>query len=250
MEGISIVTTVKNEEKHIRNFIESIAVQERPFELIIVDSMSTDNTLNIINELMKKYDFIRLIRKESTRGEGRNIGASHAIYNYIAFIDGDAMADANWLKSIRRYLSYDIIAGETVTSGKYKLERVKIYKNGFEVTRPSANLVYRKDLFFKINGFDPRFITAEDIDLNIRAINAGASYIICGECIVYNLSRDNIIGFIKQAFWNGYGRLQLKRKYNNMRFSYHRELKNMLKPYYFIRNFFGAVGYIYGIMKN
>ncbi|AAT42853.1 glycosyltransferase [Picrophilus oshimae] len=250
MEGISIVTTVKNEERHIKDFIESIAVQEGPFELIIVDSMSSDNTLKIINELMERYDFIRLIRMKSTRGAGRNIGARNSIYNYIAFIDGDAIADKNWLKSIRRHLSYDLIAGETVTRGRYRLDRVKIYYKGFEVTRPSANLIYKKDLFFRINGFDENFITAEDIDLNIRAIDAGARYTLCQDCIVYNLSRDDIKGFIKQAFWNGYGRLQLKRKHKNMKFGYKGEIKNIFRPYYFIRNFFGAIGYIYAIMKN
>ena len=45
---ISVVITVRNEEKNIANLLDGLLVQEKPFEIIIVDSNSTDKTAQII----------------------------------------------------------------------------------------------------------------------------------------------------------------------------------------------------------
>ena len=47
--GISIIITVKNEEKHIGKLLESLLVQDCIFEVVIVDSESTDGTEGVIS---------------------------------------------------------------------------------------------------------------------------------------------------------------------------------------------------------
>ncbi len=247
MYGISIVITVYNEEKNIRDLLHSLILQEQPIEIIIVDSMSSDKTVEIIKHYTEKYNFIRYYRKKSTRGEGRNYGVSLCKYDYIAFTDGDAVAHEYWIKNLRKLINeYDLIAGETLSAGnkKYSMERLKLFYKGFEITRPSANLCYSKELFNKIGGFDEKFVTGEDIDLNIRAINANARYICCNDCIIYNKTRENLHEFLAQAYWNGYGRAQLKAKYKDIKFDHSNELKRMFIPKYIIRNGFGLLGYL------
>ncbi|MFH1409679.1 MAG: glycosyltransferase, partial [Nanoarchaeota archaeon] len=52
---ISIITPVLNGEKYIATAIESVLNQEYPYvEHIIIDGLSTDNTVNIL----KTYDHI------------------------------------------------------------------------------------------------------------------------------------------------------------------------------------------------
>jgi len=253
MYGISIVITVYNEEKNMRDLLNSLILQEQPVEVIIIDSMSNDKTGEIIKQYAKKYNFIKYYKKKSTRGEGRNYGASLSKYNYIAFTDGDVVAHELWIKNLRKLIpEYDLIAGETLSAGnkEYATERLKLFYKGFEVTKPSANLCYSNELFNKIGGFDETFVTAEDIDLNIRAMDADAKYICCKDCIIYNKTRDNLKDFLKQAYWNGYGRYQLNKNHKNIKMEYSKEIKNMVKPKYILRNVAGLAGYTKGIIAS
>ena len=51
MMKISVVLTTKNEEKNIGALLESLINQEEPFEVIVIDSNSTDRT----QEIVKNY---------------------------------------------------------------------------------------------------------------------------------------------------------------------------------------------------
>ncbi|MEM4161125.1 MAG: glycosyltransferase, partial [Thermoplasmata archaeon] len=247
---ISVIITVRNEEKHIPDLLDSLVVQEKPFEIIIVDSSSEDRTCEIVREYMKKYESIRLLEHGGTRGESRNFGVNHAKGDYVAFIDGDCIANPFWLSELRKGLrEAQVVAGKTIQIGYHafeKLERVELLYKGMDVTFPSANLAYEKKLFEKIGGFDPWFITAEDIDLNLRAVDAGAKILYNEKAIVYHRARESFYKFFKQAFWNGYGRKQLTLKHG--RLWQHYKPSEMLKAsinfWYLARLSFAFLGYI------
>ena len=218
---ISVVITVRNEEKNIANLLDGLLVQEGPFEVVIVDAHSSDRTVDIVREYQKEHDFIRLYIMGGTRGQGRNYGVRMAKGEAVAFIDGDDIPNPFWLKEMRKSLKEgtDVVAGKSIAIGYRafeELERVELYYHGYDVTYPSCNLLYRKELFERIGGFDPWFVTAEDIDLNIRAVRAGAKIVYNPKAIVYHKTRDTFLGFFKQAFWNGYGRKQLTMKHGNL----------------------------------
>ena len=218
---ISVVITVRNEEKNIANLLDSLLIQEKPFEVVIVDAHSTDNTIGLIKKYQKKYSFIKLYVMGGTRGVGRNYGVKMAKGEAVAFIDGDDIPNPFWLKELRKSAlkGADVVAGRSIAIGYRpfeELERVELDYKGYDVTYPSCNLLYGKSLFEKIGGFDPWFITAEDIDLNIRAVRAGAKLVYNPRAIVYHKTRDTFMGFFKQAFWNGYGRKQLTMKHGNL----------------------------------
>lgn len=219
---ISIIITVKNEEKNLDDLINSLLIQEMPYEIIFVDAYSEDKTWEILSEYSKRYSsLIKLYRKKGSRAAGRNYGVDKANGDYIAFVDGDVIVSENWLIEIRKSFreGADVVAGKTIQIG-YKpfenLERIELFYKGVDVTYPSCNLAYRKDLFLKIGGFDEWFITAEDIDLNIRAVEIGAKLIYNPHAIVYHRTRDSWRAFIRQAFWNGYGRKQLTIKHGKL----------------------------------
>src|SRR3990172_8231162 len=60
--------------------------------------------------------------------------------------------------------------------------------------------------FLGLGGFDEWFRTAEDIDLNLRAGDAGATIAYEPEAVVYHRTRGSYYGFLRQAFWNTDGR--------------------------------------------
>ena len=222
---ISVVITVRNEERHLGRLLDSLLVQEPPFEVLVVDALSRDRTFAIAEEWFAAHPGLgRAVQRYGSRGIGRNEGVRLARGECIAFIDGDCFADSAWLAQMREgFRSSDVVAGVTVPVGRTsygQLERVELLQRGGDVTYPSCNLGYRKRLFERLGGFDPRFITAEDIDLNLRAVRSGASVLPLPGAVVYHAMRSTFARFLVQAFWNGYGRKQLTEKHGSLWGSY------------------------------
>lgn len=218
---LSVVVTVKNESRHLRRLLESLRVQAPPFEVVLVDALSRDGTWEIAQEFARQEPGrFRAFRKFGSRGIGRNAGAAAARGTHLAFTDGDCLVDSGWLASFRDgFARSQVVAGRSVAIGhpQYaELERVELFQRGNDVTFPSCNLGYEKRLFEAIGGFDPRFITAEDIDLNLRAVAAGARLLYLPDAVIYHHVRSTFVRFLYQAFWNGYGRKQLTEKHGSL----------------------------------
>ena len=217
---ISVVTTVRNEARNIAALLDSLVVQEPPLEILVVDSGSEDATREIVQRYERVYDFVRLSVHGGTRGAGRNFGIRKARGEAVAFIDGDAIASPFWLKELREGLaSSGVVAGKSIQIG-YRpfedLERVELYVRGVDVTYPSSNLAYRRPVLEAIGGFDEWMVTAEDIDLNLRAVLAGHTIAFRANAIIYHRTRDSYFDFLRQAFWNGVGRKQLTLKHGTL----------------------------------
>ena len=217
---ISVIITVRNEERDMPDLLDSLVIQEKPIEVIVVDANSTDRTPEIVRDYSEEYDFIKLYNQGGTRGKGRNFGVKKAEGDLIAFVDGDVIVNPFWAESMREKAEeYDIVAGKTIQIGYHafeELERVELFHKGYDITYPSCNLLYHRDVFEEIGGFDTWFQTAEDIDLNLRAVEAGASIGFSENAIVYHRTRGSFFGFFKQAFWNGFGRKQLTLKHGGL----------------------------------
>jgi len=223
-ERFSVVVTVRNEERSLAALLDSLVTQEPPLEVVLVDAHSTDRTREIARTYAERFEFLRVYEEGGTRGAGRNYGVQRSDAPYVAFIDGDCIASPFWLRNLRAATSTaEVVAGKTVSIG-YKafeaLERVPLYYRGFDITHPSCNLAYPRERFLAIGGFDEWFTTAEDIDLNLRAVQAGATIGFAPEAIVYNRTRGSYYDFLRQAFWNGAGRKQLTMKHGALWSSY------------------------------
>jgi len=222
---VSVVLNVMNEEKNIADLLDSLTVQEQPMEIVVVDAGSRDGTREIVKEYMEKYDFIRLYIKPGTRGESTNFGIGKAEGEIIAFTGGDCIANPFWIKEMRKTIleGEDIVAGRVINIGLRaweELERVELYHKGFDISYPSCNMAFRREVLEDVGGFDPWFITAEDIDLNYRAVEAGYTLAYNPASIIYHRTRGTVYGFFRQAFWNGVGRKQLTLKHGRLWSSY------------------------------
>ncbi len=247
---VSVVVTVFNEERNMPDFLDSFVAQENPFEVLIVDAGSRDGTQRIVREYERKYDFVKLEIYPGTRGESRNRGIEVAKGDVIAFIDGDTMAHPFWIKELRRsFRKYDVVGGKITNFGYQpfvELGRVEIYFKGYDMSLPSCNLAFKREVLEDIGGFDPAFITAEDMDLNIRAVKAGYSIRYNDRAIVYHHARSTLFTFIKQAFWNGVGRKQLGMKHGNLwdKYDIGEVLFRNTNIWYYIRMVVGIGGYV------
>jgi glycosyltransferase involved in cell wall biosynthesis len=91
---VSVCVVTYNQEKYIRQCLQSIIDQEVnfDFEVIVADDFSTDNTKNIICEFYEKYpEIIRPLFQEINIGALKNFVFVHdqAVGKYVSHIDGD-----------------------------------------------------------------------------------------------------------------------------------------------------------------
>ncbi len=219
---ISVVVITKNEEKYIKDLLDSLISQvQKPYEIIVVDAGSKDRTQEIVRKYSVEHEIVRLYIHSGTRAESRNFGAERASGEIVAFIDADCIANSFWTKEINKSMheNADIVAGKTIKfgfSGFANLPRVAIYHKGVDITYPSCNLAYKKRIFTSVKGFDPWFKEAEELDLNYRVVNAGGKLLYNENAIVYHRARESFIGFVKQSFWYGFGRKELTLKHGSL----------------------------------
>lgn len=93
--SISFVVPVYNKERYISQCLDSLENQTNPnVEILCVDNNSTDNSLSIIKDHLRKDSRIRLF-SETKQGvsNARNTGIKNASGEYIAFVDADDFVD-------------------------------------------------------------------------------------------------------------------------------------------------------------
>ncbi|MGL5576491.1 MAG: glycosyltransferase family 2 protein [Sarcina sp.] len=137
---ISMVVIVRNEENRIKEFLDSVIIQEyiNENEVLFVDGNSSDKTLDIIKEYATKYKFIKFIKcSEYGYSYQRNIGARNANGEYVLYVSGDTILTKNILKKYLTYIpEYDIIQGTILNSDNVGIKNknlliacTKIYEN-------------------------------------------------------------------------------------------------------------------------
>jgi len=225
----SIVIAVRNEKRLIKKCIESVFNQDfkDDFELIVVDGMSNDGTYEILEELKEKYDFKLLKNEKINAAAGRNLGVKTSKGKYIAFIDGDAIPEKNWLKNIKStFEKHEEVIG---VGGPDLLPPDSTYKEqsiGRIMTSPLArggklnpstqhslmeeekyvghiptcNLSLRKEVFDKVGFFDEGFVKGQDLELNYRITKKGFKLLYSPEIKVLHYRKNNIQSFAKQIY--------------------------------------------------
>lgn len=99
---VSVFIPTYNGEKYLAECIESILAQELPkgyaLELIVIDSGSTDGTLEILNRYQDRLVLKQIPNSEFSHGGTRDKAARIAKGEFILFLSQDATpADRRWL---------------------------------------------------------------------------------------------------------------------------------------------------------
>lgn len=86
-----IIIPTYNSEKWIKKCIDSVLSQTyKDFMLVLVDDMSTDNTVNLIKEYNDERVYLIRLEEKRYNGGTRNVGIQAPLYSdYTLFLDND-----------------------------------------------------------------------------------------------------------------------------------------------------------------
>ena len=110
---VSLIIPVRDEAETIHQLIDSIQQQSRPpDETIFVDGGSRDGTVDALRQVCKQTPGFRVIEtRKALPGQGRNIGAASASYDWIAFTDAGNRLEPDWLEQLLAVANSDPDAG-------------------------------------------------------------------------------------------------------------------------------------------
>jgi glycosyltransferase involved in cell wall biosynthesis len=112
--NISVIVPFYNAKNYIKNCIDNLSKQDfnKPFEIIMIDDASTDQSLQIIEQ--NYLPMIKLYKLKNNQGpaSARNLGIKKASGEYIFFLDVDDSIASNTLSKLHNELqnyNYDIV---------------------------------------------------------------------------------------------------------------------------------------------
>jgi glycosyltransferase involved in cell wall biosynthesis len=190
--SVSIIIPAYNAERFLARTLASALAQDyEPFDIIVVNDGSTDNTAKIVSEFSAKDQRVRLI---STANNGvaaaRNTGLSASTAEFVAFLDADDL----WFPGKIR-LQVEALEAKDEYAAAYTWcllidEDDKVLRQNpswqldgytlcrYLITWPVGNgsaLLVKRKVALAIGGFDPEFNKlgcqgAEDLDFELRLV--------------------------------------------------------------------------------
>ncbi|RLD63043.1 MAG: glycosyltransferase family 2 protein [Bacteroidetes bacterium] len=228
-KGVSVIIPCRNEKEYIEQCVKSLVDNDYPkdnLEIIIVDGNSNDGTIDIINELIAKYPFIRIINNpKQITPVALNLGIKNANFEYVMIAGAHALYSSNYISSLVdniKKLSADGVGGMLITKVKnetYKSmsiaavlsNKLGVGNSLFRIGVKNAQLVdtvpfglYKKELFKKVGYYDERLIRNHDIELSKRMIAAGCKIYLIPDLYCTYYARETFHDIAKNNYRNGY----------------------------------------------
>jgi glycosyltransferase involved in cell wall biosynthesis len=218
---ISIIVPALNEENYLRTTLESISKQNTnvPFEIIVSDGGSDDNTVNIA----KQFTDHVIISNERGIGYGRHSGALNASPSakFFVFVDSDTRLPSYFLAWM-----YDKFINNPKTvafSTSFKFsedsQRVKLAQqvanHYFDMrdkllttTLPGFITCVRREAYFECGGY--RNVLLEDVDFSRRISKIGNVRYFKDITVINSSRRLENMGLIGTIYY--YAQLDIGKK--------------------------------------
>ena len=179
---LSVITPTKNSEKFISDTVESVISQNfEKYEHIIIDNLSSDNTLQNVKKF--RNNKIKIVsEKDNGIYYAMNKGANLSKGNFLTFLNSDDfILDKDFFKNAYSILNkhkYDILYSNiTYKENLFKLNRkyitghynTNLNKLGWHIPHPGT--IIRKDFFFKSGMFSTNYKISSDFDFFIKSQN-------------------------------------------------------------------------------
>lgn len=224
---VSIFIPTKNAGVGFTNVLKAIFSQaEKKFEVIIVDSGSTDETLSIASQF--PVSIYNISSHDFSHGKTRNLALQYAKGEYIVFVSQDAIpASPTWLSSLLTSCSDTSVAG--AFSRQIPYEGSSIMEHYFYATHfptvsrishpkevlgltdiffSNASSIVRKDVLAS-HPFNDTIIMSEDQEWAHRMLQQGYSIAYAADSVISHSHNYNLIQTMKRYFDSAYSLKQI-----------------------------------------
>ncbi|MGQ3410852.1 glycosyltransferase [Natrinema sp. LN54] len=227
---VSFIIPVYNDPNGLRDTLESVTSQRDapPFEILVVDNDSTDETPAVIDAFESEYpDVVSGYTETDVQSSyaARNTGLEHATGDIIAFLDADETVGKNWLETalearneqdvaylgcnVRLTLESDTLVGRYNSRTGFPVQTYLQEEN----YAPTCALLVQREVFEDVGVFDSRLISGGDLEFGHRVAAAGYEQGYTGDATVTHPARTSLESVAKKNFRVGRGFCQKQRYY-------------------------------------
>jgi len=215
---ISVIVPVRNGMPWLEQQLRALSVQrcEEPWEVVVADNGSTDESRLVVQEWARAFPMIRLVDASKVVGPGatRNAGVRAAQGELLAFCDADDVVQPGWLAAHVLALAEADASGGVIDfwslnglaapSPPSCASPPAMSQFGFLPAAMSCNLAVRRRAFEELGGFAKDLMTGEDYDLCWRLQLSGHRYVLSTDAVVARRERQ---GFkVVLSRFTAYGR--------------------------------------------
>jgi glycosyltransferase involved in cell wall biosynthesis len=224
---LSVIVPTRNRAWLVKETLPTLAQQQHdaPYEVIVVDNGSTDETARVVDEAAARWPHVRRLWWEPPGAAGaRHGGALAATGSIVFFMDDDMYAEPDVLARharIHAEVPRACVLGNVVSvRTRHPFERMMAYVYDgprstlagrtptFEDVWP-GHLSMPKDVYLEIGGFNPRFAAfgsyagGEGIDFGLRVIQSGIPVLFAKEALTRHRFTARFGDALRRAYVNG-----------------------------------------------
>lgn len=217
--AFSVIVLTKDEEANLPDCVGRLLAQTwQDFEIVVVDSASSDGTVPLLRQYQEKLGSDRLRVDASPTnlsfGDARNRGIAASRGARIAFVSADAYPDPRWLEELHASLQEaDIVYGKqlhapghadatTVSRGLryHHFERAGYPPDAYA---SNVNAGFRREVFDRLT-YDTAVSASEDVLLTRRARELGLRIAYNPRAIVHHKDVASFRGELRKHAREGF----------------------------------------------
>ena len=228
----SVIIPCYNAETTIRAQLEALGSQDwsEPWEIILVDNGSTDQSLQIARQYKEKLPNFKIVQANQVKGpaHARNRGAKAAKGESLLFCDADDEVAPGWVAAMGRALAQHDFVACRMESLKLNApwavearmcpqqEGLGIYKYPpFLPHGGGGGLGIKRKIHKTVGGFDENMPFLEDTDYCWRVQLSGTKLIFVPDALVHIRLRGSTGTMLRQSkLWGEYN-VFLYKKYRS-----------------------------------